>query len=39
MEDIRKEMFEGDNIVTTQTDHGLSQVVNPTKVEEEKKEP
>ena len=24
MEDIRKEMFEGENIVTTQTDHGLS---------------
>ena len=26
MEEIQKEMFEGDNIVTTQTDHGLSQV-------------
>jgi hypothetical protein len=24
MEDIRKEMFEGENIVTSQTDHGLS---------------
>ena len=23
MEDIQKELFEGDNIVTTQTDHGL----------------
>lgn len=26
MDDIRQELFEGDNIVTTQTDHGLSQV-------------
>jgi hypothetical protein len=31
MEDIRKEMFEGENIVTTQTDHGLSQVLNQKK--------
>ena len=26
--DIRKELFEGDNIVTGKTDHGLSEVVN-----------
>lgn len=26
MDDIKKELFEGDNIVTTQTDHGLSEV-------------
>jgi hypothetical protein len=26
MEDIKSELFEGDNIVTTQTDHGLSQL-------------
>ena len=40
MEDIRKEMFEGENIVTTQTDHGLSQVLNQKKEDgdEEKKE-
>ena len=35
MEEIRKEMFEGDNIVTTMTDHGLSEVVQ-TKTEDEK---
>lgn len=28
MEDIKSELFEGDNIVTTQTDHGLSQLKN-----------
>ena len=27
MEDIQKELFQGDNIVTTQTDHGLSDVL------------
>jgi len=27
MEDIQKELFQGDNIVTTQTDHGLSEVL------------
>jgi len=26
MEDIQKELFQGDNIVTTETDHGLSQL-------------
>ena len=26
MEEIQKEMFEGDNIVTTKTDHGLSRL-------------
>ena len=26
MEDIKKELFEGDNIVKTDTDHGLSQL-------------
>ena len=26
--DIRKELFEGENIVTGKTDHGLSEVVN-----------
>ena len=26
--DIRKELFEGDNIVTGKTDYGLSEVVN-----------
>jgi hypothetical protein len=26
MEDIKKELFEGDNIVTTSTDHGLSDI-------------
>ena len=36
MEEIRKEMFEGDNIVTTMTDHGLSEVL--PKPEDEKTE-
>ena len=27
IEDIQKELFQGDNIVTTQTDHGLSEVL------------
>ena len=26
MEDIQNELFKGDNIVTTETDHGLSQL-------------
>lgn len=36
MEDIQKELFEGDNIVTTQTDHGLTELLEARK--EEKKE-
>tara|TARA_B100000886_G_C20424758_1_gene493377 strand:+ start:3841 stop:4710 length:870 start_codon:yes stop_codon:yes gene_type:complete len=35
MEDIQKELFEGDNIVTTQTDHGLTELLEARK---EKKE-
>ena len=27
MEDIQKELFEGDNIVTTETDHGLGEIM------------
>ena len=36
MEDIQKELFEGDNIVTTQTDHGLTELLEARK--EKKKE-
>ena len=35
MEDIHKELFEGDNIVTTQTDHGMTELLEARK---EKKE-
>ena len=31
MEDIQKELFEGDNIVTTQTDHGLTELLEARK--------
>ena len=35
MEDIQKELFEGDNIVTTQTDHGLTELLESRKENKE----